>query len=291
MKNVRICVLNYQQQNVESYEEWSDHLISCIDVASENGSDFIVFPEFVTIPLLSLEKSKLNADESLTKLSSYTEKFLALMKHEALQKKINIIGGTHLLFDDQGLIKNVCHLFTRQGDIFKQEKIHPTPNEQIAWKVKGGNELKVFDTDCGKIGIQICYDCEFPELSRKQIKEGAQILFVPYSTDTRHGHLRVRICAQARTIENQCYVALSGNVGHLKNVFNADISYAQSCILTPSDFFFDRDGIAADTEANIPMFAFADLDLEKLSFARKQGSVQNLKDRRLDLYQVNWSGK
>ena len=291
MKNVRICVLNYLQQNVKSFEEWSENLISFIDVASENNCDFILFPEFVTIPLLSLEKNKLNAEDSIKRLAGYSERFLSLLKQEAVQKKINIVGGTHLTFDEQGLVKNVCHLFTRQGDVFKQEKIHPTPNEQNAWKVKGGNEVKVFDTDCGKIGIQICYDSEFPELARKQIDEGAQILFVPYSTDTRHGHLRVRICAQARTIENQCFVALSGNIGHLKNVYNADISYAQSCILTPSDFCFDRDGIAADTDANCSMVAIADLDLDKLNYARNQGSVQNLKDRRLDLYQVNWSKK
>ena len=40
---------------------------------------------------------------------------------------------------------------------------------------------------------------------------------------------------------------LSGNVGNLPNVANMDIQYAQSCILTPCDFSFARDGIAADT--------------------------------------------
>lgn len=286
-KNIRVCCLNYLQKNVSSFEEWRDDAVALIDVAVENGSDFILFPEFFTMPLLSLEKKQLGKD-NIWSLSKYTEKYIDLLKEESITKKINIIGGTHLMYDHAGHVKNVCHVFTRDGNIHTQEKLHPTPNEREAWNVVGGDEAKVINTDCGPIAVQVCYDSEFPEMAREQIDQGALILFVPYSTDTRHGHLRVRLCCQARTIENQCYVVLSGNTGHLKNVFNADISYAQSCILTPSDFGFARDTIAAETEANIPMVVFADLDLQRLERARTEGSVRNLNDRRLDLYQVNW---
>jgi predicted amidohydrolase len=67
-----------------------------------------------------------------------------------------------------------------------------------------------------------------------------------------------------------------------------DIQYAQSCILTPCDFPFARDGIAADTTANTEMVALADLDLEKIAEARLSGTVRNLKDRRFDLYSTTW---
>jgi len=289
MKNkIKVCALNYRQQNYSSFGEWSNHLVSFIDVASENGCDFVVFPEFVTMPLLTLDKKKLDSEKSLEKLTSYTEQYIHLLKHEAKSKNINIIGGTHLMKTSIGEIKNVCHIFLRDGSVHTQEKIHITPSEREAWKVKGGNQSKIIETDCGPIGILVCYDGQFPELSRHLMNQGANILFVPYSTDTRHGHLRVRICSHARTIENQCYVVLSGNTGHLKNVFNADISYAQSCILTPSDFPFDRDGIAAETEANVEMVIMAELDLKKLIDVRENGSVQNLKDRRLDLYKIQW---
>ena len=82
----------------------------------------------------------------------------------------------------------------------------------------GGNEVKVFDTDCGKIGLLICYDVEFPELSRILADQGMQILFVPFMTDTQNGYIRVRTCAQARAIENECYVAIAGSVGNLPRV-------------------------------------------------------------------------
>ena len=55
-----------------------------------------------------------------------------------------------------------------------------------------------------------------------------QILFVPFLTDTQNGYSRVRVCAQARAIENECFVAIAGSVGNLPRVHNMDIQYAQS---------------------------------------------------------------
>jgi predicted amidohydrolase len=144
-------------------------------------------------------------------------------------------------------------------------------------------------TDCGPIGVLICYDSEFPELARRLVDEGARMLFVPFCTDNRQGYLRVRYCSQARAIENQCYVVLSGNVGNLPNVENMDIQYAQSCILTPCDFPFARDGVAAEASENVETVTVADLDLSDLAWAKSQGTVRNLRDRRFDLYKTVWA--
>jgi predicted amidohydrolase len=107
-------------------------------------------------------------------------------------------------------------------------------------------------------------------------------------------HMRERIAAaqcQTCEVENQCYVVLSGNVGNLSGINNFDIRYAQSCILTPCDFPFAHDGIAADSTPNTEMVLFADLRLEDLARARNRGTVQNLKDRRHDLYQTRWPSR
>ncbi|HBM73831.1 MAG TPA: carbon-nitrogen hydrolase, partial [Erythrobacter sp.] len=167
-------------------------------------------------------------------------------------------------------------------------KIHPTPNERYWWNIKGGDKVEVIQTDCGPIGVQICYDSEFPELSRRLADEGARIIFVPFCTDSRQGYLRVRYCGQARAIENQCFVVLSGNVGNLPNVANMDIQYAQSCILTPCDFPFARDGIAAEASENVETLTISDINLADLSWARAEGTVRNLADRRFDLYRIEW---
>jgi predicted amidohydrolase len=150
----------------------------------------------------------------------------------------------------------------------------------------GGDSIRTFETDSGRIGILICYDVEFPEVSRILADEGMQILFVPFQTDTQNGYTRVRSCAQARAIENECYVAISGCVGNMPKVTNMDIQYAQSAVFTPADFAFPYNGIKAEATPNSEMTLIADVDLTLLQELHNQGSVCNLNDRRLDLYQV-----
>ena len=152
----------------------------------------------------------------------------------------------------------------------------------------GGDSLNVIQTDCGPIGVLICYDSEFPELARHLADQGALMLFVPFCTDERQGYLMVRYCSQARTVENQFYVATAGVVGNIPDVENMDIHYASSHIMTPCDFRFARDGIAAEAALNTEAIIFADLNLDDLLLARRSGSVQNFKDRRFDLYEVKW---
>jgi predicted amidohydrolase len=147
--------------------------------------------------------------------------------------------------------------------------------------------LEIFDTDCGRVSIQVCYDCEFPELGRIAAGKGADIIFVPFNTDTQNGYLRVRTCAAARCVENDVYVAIAGCTGNLPFVENADIHYAQSAIFTPCDVTFAREGIAAEANANIETVIIHDVDLELLRRHREQGSVTNWKDRRTDIYNVS----
>src|SRR3546814_7878129 len=112
----------------------------------------------------------------------------------------------------------------------------------------------------------------------------------PYTTLFRsQGYMRVRYCAQDRAVDNQCFVVMSGNVGNLPGVENMDVQYAQSCILTPCDFPFARDGIAAEASENIETLTIADVNLSDLTWARAEGTVRNLTDRRFDLYRIDWS--
>ena len=148
------------------------------------------------------------------------------------------------------------------------------------------NGINVFDTDAGRVGILICYDVEFPELSRLLAADGMDILFVPFLTDTQNGYSRVRHCAQARAIENECFVAIAGSVGNLPNVHNMDIQYSQSMVFTPCDFAFPSNGIKAEATPNTEMILIADVDLGLLRELHEFGSVRNLKDRRKDLFEL-----
>ena len=289
--SVRIGSVQYLQRRVSSFKEFLSIVEYFVDVVADYKGDFVVFPELFALQLLSIEDQELTPLESIEALTKYTPDFKQALRDMALRYNINIIGGSHPTIMANGRVENIAYIFLRDGTVHEQPKIHPTPNEVYWWNIEGGDSLKAIETDCGPIGVLVCYDSEFPELSRHLTDQGISILFVPFCTDERQSYLRVRYCCQARAVENQIYVVMSGNVGNLPNVHNMDIQYAQSCILTPCDFPFSRDGIAADTTPNVEMIAFADLRPETLTMARNGGTVQNLQDRRHDLYNIKWRGK
>lgn len=286
---VRVAVVQFQQRAVLNFAEFVRNVEFFVDVVSDYNSDFAVFPELFTLQLLAFEDHKLPPAEAIDRLTTHTQALVDALHDMAVRYNINIIGGSHPTRSENGDINNVAYICLRDGSVHTQKKLHPTPNERFWWNIKGGDHIRAIDTDCGPIGVMICYDAEFPEVARKLADEGARLLFVPFCTDNRQGYLRVRYCCQARAIENQCYVAMAGNVGNLPNVENMDVQYAQSCILTPCDFPFARDGIAAEASENVETIAVADLDLSDLAWARRQGSVRNLRDRRFDLYRTLWS--
>lgn len=289
--SVRIASVQFQVRKVNSFEDFTKQIEYFVDVAADYRADFVLFPELLTIPLLSIEKKRLSPQESIEKITEYTEDYVAFMQKIAVSYNINIIGGSHPTRMKDGTIENYAYVFLRSGAVYTQSKIHPTPNERYWWNIKGGRRLKAIPTDCGPIGVLICYDSEFPEPVRHLVDQGAKILFVPFCTDERQGYLRVRYCCQARAVENQMYVVTAGIVGNLPDVENMDVHYAESGIFTPCDFPFARDGIAALADANTETIIFADLRLDQLTVSRNSGTVQNLRDRRFDLYRVEWNSK
>jgi predicted amidohydrolase/ribosomal protein S18 acetylase RimI-like enzyme len=284
----RICVVQYQMRRVADYEEFARQCEFFVDVASDYKSDFLLLPELFSTQLLSI-LDPMSPAQAARALAEYTPRHLDLFTSLAVKYNVNIIGGSHFTLEDDEL-RNVSFLFRRDGTIGRQAKLHITPNERRWWGVMPGNDLSVFDTDRGKIAINICYDVEFPELARVAAARGARILFVPFNTDERYGYLRVRHCALARCVENHVYAALSGCVGNLPFVTNADVHYAQSGVFTPCDLPFPRDGIASECMPNIEAVLVHDVDLAVLRRHRQSGVTLNWKDRRSDLYRLSWRG-
>jgi len=288
-EQVRVASVQLQMRGISDASEFERQIEYFVDVAADYRADFVQFPELMTLQLLSAEEKPLPPSEGIARVAEYTDWFKDFMHRLAMRYNINIIGGSHPTRDEDGEIRNAAYVFLRDGSVHRQDKIHVTPDEAYWWSLKGGSRVDVINTDCGPIGVLICYDSEFPELARHLVNQGAMLLFVPFCTDEPRGYLRVRYCCHARAIENQIYVILSGVVGNLPNVENMDIHYAESAILTPCDFAFARDGVAADAAANTETIVFADLKLSDLRVARSSGSVRNLRDRRFDLYRVVWN--
>jgi predicted amidohydrolase len=260
-----------------------------IDAVAGYKTDIVLFPEFFSGPLMALFNQR-NAAEAVRQLAEYTEPLREAILQLALAYNVTIIAGSMPEYVG-GILHNAAYLCRRDGTWDKQSKLHITPDEQAYWGLQGGDRLQVFETDIGKIGILICYDVEFPELPRLLADQGMQILFVPFWTDTKNAYLRVRRCAQARAIENECYVVISGSVGNLPRVENMDIQYSQAAVFTPSDFAFPHDAIAAEATPNTETLLIVDLDLDNLKELRVHGSVRNFRDRRMDLYKIAWTGR
>jgi len=284
-KIVRLGLIQWQMRLYKDLDELMQQAEFFVDAVSGYRSDFALFPEFFNAPLMA-KNNHLSTPEAIRELAKHTKEIVQRFSKLAISYNINIITGSMPEMVDNKL-HNAGYLCRRDGSMERYEKLHVTPDEAKVWGMVGGDKIQAFDTDCGKIGILICYDSEFPELSRILADEGMDILFVPFLTDTQNGFSRVRNCSQARAIENECYVAIAGSVGNLPKVHNMDIQYAQSMVFTPCDFAFPVNGIKAEATPNTEMILIADVDIDLLRNLNQFGSVRNLKDRRLDLFSLH----
>ncbi|HWB28820.1 MAG TPA: bifunctional GNAT family N-acetyltransferase/carbon-nitrogen hydrolase family protein [Chitinophagaceae bacterium] len=284
----RLGLVQWQMRHYKNIDELFEQVEYFVDAVSGYKSDFALFPELFDGPLMA-KYNNLGEADAMKAIAEFTPEIRDRFLQLAIRYNVNIITGSLPSVEDDRL-HNVGFLCHRNGKIEKYEKIHVTPDEMSCWGMRGGKALKAFDTDAGKVGILICYDVEFPELSRLLAEQGMQILFVPFLTDTQNSYMRVRLCAQARAIENECYVAISGSVGNLPKVSNMDIQYAQSAVFTPCDFAFPSNGIKSETTPNTEMVLICDVDLSLLDELHSHGSVRNLKDRRVDVYELKYIG-
>ena len=281
-RRVRIAAVQYLLRPIACFDDFVHQVEFFVRSAKDYHAHFVLFPEYFTMQLLSYinEPAPALAVRRLARLASEYE---ALFMRLAKETGVYIIGGTHPVFQ-RGKVFNAAHLFTPNGQVFRQKKVHLTSTESGPYQLSRGHGLYLYHTDFGNIAILICYDIEFPEVARVMAEAGAEILFVPSCTDGREGFCRVRYCAQARAIENQIYVAMTGTVGNLPLVPYMATNYGQAAILTPSDYFFARDGIAAEGTINQEQLVVADVDLDLLDEQRVNGSVIPLQDLIKDAY-------
>jgi predicted amidohydrolase len=238
----------------------------------------------MTAHLLSL-KEILTHEEACVYLDTLTLEYLHFFQQQSKEWNITILGGTHICKEDQAYV-NRAHLFFPDGRMEIQDKLHLTPEEQNIWPLVPGEDLHVFDTQWGLMSILTCYDIEFPELARAAADRGVKLILCPSYTDSSFGYHRVRHCAQARAIENQLFVALSGIVGVLaEGRPQVDTGFSQAGVFAPCDRPFTVDGILQVGDPNQDMTVFANVDFAKLHENREHGAVAPFYDRRPALYE------
>ncbi len=130
-----------------------------VQAVSNYRSDFCLFPEFFNAPLMAAYND-LKEPDAIRKLAEFTDPIVKKASELSIQYNINVITGS-MPSVEEGTLYNVGYLCKRNGLVEKYYKLHVTPDEAKVWGMAGGNVLRAFDTDCGRIGILICYDVEF----------------------------------------------------------------------------------------------------------------------------------
>lgn len=279
MDRIRVASMQYFIRPIREFGQFADQVSALVDTARDYKCGLAVFPEYFTLQLLTLGDTRRKIDEQVRVLASYVPRYVELMSGLAQQHGLYIAGGTIPVIDEgRDEVYNEAFLFAPSGKWAVQGKIHMTRFEREEWFVSPRSRLRVFETTFGRVAIIVCYDVEFPELARVAARAGARILIVPSCTDDRQGFLRVRYCAQARTIENQVYAIHSPTVGSIPMVPAVSLNYGQASILTPSDFPFARDGILAEGIPNQEMMVIGELNLDTINESRESGTVLPLRD-------------
>jgi len=271
------------QYDISFFAQWSDFaekLTNWVSLAAHQQAKLLVLPEYGSMELPSLfgEKVYKDLNGQLHAMQTIYPEWQALHKELARQFDVMILGTSYPVLQDDGSFRNRANLYGPDGLIDYQDKLIMTRFENEQWLVKAGNDIKVIDTDIGKIGINICYDSEFPLIARQQVAAGADLILVPSCTDTEAGFHRVRIGCQARALENQCYVIQSPTFGHAVWSEAVDVNTGRASIYTPVDYGFPDNGILVEGSQDRAEWVYADLDLAEIARVRKEGQVFNYRD-------------
>lgn len=276
----RLAAAQYEIGFLQNWVEYENKADRWVAQAVGTGAQFLLFPEYFSMELASLFPEEVNHSlpAQLAAMQDLYLGFLSLYEKLARRYKVCIVAGSYPVRQPDGSYRNRSWLFSPDRNSVFQDKLQMTRFENEVWNISGGDALKVFDTAYGKVGINICYDAEFPLLARQQIRDGANFIVVPSCTDKLSGYNRVRVGCLARALENQCYVAQSPTVGQAPWSSAVDINIGAAGVFTPMDNGLPHDGVLAIGEMNKPQWVYADIDLAAMARVRQNGQVLNHRD-------------
>jgi predicted amidohydrolase len=280
MSTIKVAAAQY---DIGFFNEWSDYVTKLSDwvsQAAKNQAKLLVFPEYGSMELASLfgEAVYKDLDQQIHAMQSVYEDWQALHAELAKQHDVMILACSFPVLQTDGSFRNRANLYGVDGLIDYQDKLIMTRFENEQWQIHAGKQIKVIETDIGKLGINICYDSEFPLIANHQVAAGADLILAPSCTDTEAGFHRVRIGCQARALENQCYVIHSPTFGEALWSEAVDVNSGRASIYTPVDYGFPDNGILIEGSTDTAEWVYADLDLAEIARVRQEGQVFNYRD-------------
>lgn len=273
MEKIKIAAI--QMSTVADKMENVRTVKAYLEKIKDENPDFVILPEMFCCPYQT-ENFPIYAEKEggpvWQQLSGY-----------AKQYGIYLIGGSMPEKDAEGNVYNTSYIFDREGkQIGKHRKVHLFDID-----VKGGQTFKesdtltagdsdtVFDTEFGKIGVMLCFDIRFPELSRMMVNDGARIVFVPAAFNMTTGPAHWELSFRTRALDNQIYMV---GCAPARDVSAGYISWGHSIVTDPwgrvTDMLDEKKGIL-----------LAELDMDYEEQVREE--LPLLKSRRKDIYQLS----
>lgn len=272
MEKIKIAAI--QMSTVADKMENVRTVKAYLEKIKDENPDFVILPEMFCCPYQT-ENFPIYAEKEggpvWQQLSGY-----------AKQYGIYLIGGSMPEKDAEGNVYNTSYIFDREGkQIGKHRKVHLFDID-----VKGGQTFKesdtltagdsdtVFDTEFGKIGVMLCFDIRFPELSRMMVNDGAKVIFVPAAFNMTTGPAHWELSFRTRALDNQIYMV---GCAPARDVSAGYISWGHSIVTDP---WGRVTGMLDENEGIL----LAELDMDYEEQVREE--LPLLKSRRKDMYQL-----
>lgn len=271
----KIAAAQYPIEPVTDFAAWQSKVARWVDEAVSQRANLLLFPEYAAMELSATDPA--SAGDLAGSLRTVIAAAAAANAHYrslAINKGVAILGGSMPTALENGRVVNRATLTIPDGRSAYQDKIVMTRFEREQWDISGGDVLRLFRTSLGPIGVSICYDVEFPMIARAQTEAGARIILVPSCTDTMQGYWRVRIGAQARALENQCFVVQSPTVGMAPWSVAVDENYGAAGVFGPPDGDSPDDGVIAIGTEGEGQWVYAEIDGDRVKRWRHEGAVR-----------------
>lgn len=271
--SLRVASVAWKLRRNRSDGGYFAHWYDLVSEAHAEGAQVVVFPELHLLELLPLQPDVV-PHEAAEYLVQYGEAMEEWIERIANSSGMILVGGSHFRQTSEG-IKNVCAVGIPGEGVRIQEKNNLTVYERDTWKIQPGRGLARLPQG---LGVNVCYDSEFPAAARTLAEAGTKLLCVPSWTETQRGFQRVRWSCLARAIENQIFVVHASLVGDL-GAEPVPSTFGSSMIAAPSVEPFPVEALLRETELNEEGVVIADLDFDLLEEARSKGEVTNWQDR------------
>lgn len=272
MKNIKVALI--QMKVIDNKDKNLAKAEKLINKAVKNKVDFVMLPEMFNCPYQNKkfpEYAEIEGEKSWRFLADIAQK-----------NNIYLVGGSIPEKDNKDNIYNTSYVFNKKGEeIAKHRKIHlfdinveggQTFKESDT--LTAGSEITTFTTPYGKMGIVICYDLRFPELSALLSKKGVDFILVPGAFNMTTGPAHWELLFRSRALDNQVYTL---GTAPARDESQSYVSYGNSIIVSPWGEVIDRLGGEED-------ILIAELDLDYLEKVRKE--LPLLKHKRYDLYSL-----